>query len=191
VSSTDAAPLEGGPPARYAPSVVLLHWAAALCITALLVTGWYMVDLATNTSQRAFWFNLHKSLGIVTAAVIVALIASRLRRPAPPLPVAMPPWERFAASLSHRIFYALMVLVTLAGYFTSSFSKYGPKLFGLELPRWGWEDAALRIVFAAAHRVTALIFAALIAIHIAAALKHLLVDRDGIFERMMPGGSRD
>ena len=98
----------------------------------------------------------------------------------------MPRWERLAADCNHRIFYVLMVLVTLAGYFTSSFSAYGPKLFGIALPHWGWEDPALRGNFTTVHRVTALIFAILIAIHIAAALKHLLVDKDGVFQRMLP-----
>jgi cytochrome b561 len=99
----------------------------------------------------------------------------------------MPRWERTAAVLSHRLFYVLMVLVTLAGYLTSSFSKYGPKLFGIPLPQWGWEDAALRGNFAAVHRLAALVFAVLIVIHVAAALKHLLVDKDSVFQRMLPG----
>ena len=77
--------------------------------------------------------------------------------------------------------------VTLAGYVTSSFSKYGPKLFGIPLPQWGWEDAALRGNFAAVHRLAALVFAVLIVIHVAAALKHLLVDKDSVFQRMLPG----
>ncbi|MEW5889505.1 MAG: hypothetical protein ACOZDY_00095 [Pseudomonadota bacterium] len=51
-------------------------------------------------------------------------------------------WERVAAVLNHRLFYVFMVLVTVAGYLTSSFSKYGQKLFGIPLPHWGWKDAA-------------------------------------------------
>ncbi len=99
----------------------------------------------------------------------------------------MPRWERVAAVLNHRLFYVLMVLVTVAGYLTSSFSKYGPKLFGIPLPHWGWEDAALRDNFVTMHRVAALTFAMLIAIHIGAALKHLLFDKDGVFQRMLLG----
>jgi cytochrome b561 len=90
-----------------------------------------------------------------------------------------------AAHLNHRLFYVFMVLATLTGYLTSSFSKFGPKLFGIAVPHWGWEDAALRDNFAAVHRIITLVFAVLIAIHIAAALKHLLVDKDGVFQRML------
>ncbi|OHC64629.1 MAG: hypothetical protein A2045_12375 [Rhodocyclales bacterium GWA2_65_20] len=189
MSAGDTCPVDTPPPARYPRRAVILHWIVALLIIALLASGWSMVDIPRNTPERAFFFNLHKSLGIVGAFFIAALIAWRVRHEVPTLPASMPRWERGAAALNHWLFYILMVLVTLAGYLTSSFSKYGPKLFGIPLPHWGWEDAALRGDFAAVHRGAALVFAVLIAIHIAAALKHLLVDKDGVFQRMMPGRS--
>jgi len=179
------------PIARYPRVAVVLHWTVALLVIALLVSGSYMVGIPRNTPERAFFFNLHKSLGILTALFIVALIIWRLRQEGPPLPGGMPRWERMAAVLNHRLFYVFMVLMTAAGYLTSSFSKFGPKLFGVPLPHWGWEDTALRGEFAAIHRVAALAFAALIALHIAAALKHLVWDKDGVFERMMPGTLED
>jgi cytochrome b561 len=175
------------PAARYPRMAVVLHWIVTLLIIALLATGWYVVGTQKNSPERALFFNLHKSLGIITAFVILTLIVWRIRHAAPALPITMPRWERTAAVLNHRLFYAFMVLVTLAGYLTSSFSKYGPKLFGIPFPQWGWEDAALRANFAAVHRVAALVFAVLIGIHAAAALKHLLLDKDGVFQRMLPG----
>lgn len=183
-TTTDAAGMNLAP--RYPRRAVVLHWIVALLIIALLASGWYMVGTPKNTPERAFFFNLHKSLGILTAIFIVALIVWRIRHEAPALPTTMPRWERMAAALNHRLFYVFMVLMTVAGYLTSSFSKYGPKLFGIPLPHWGWEDAALRGEFAAIHRVAALVFAVLIAIHVAAALKHLWLDKDGVFQRMMP-----
>lgn len=173
-------------PARYELSAVVLHWIIALLIIVLIGTGWYMVGIPRNTPERGFFFNLHKSLGILTAIFIAMLIVWRIMHAAPPLPAAMPRWEKTAAALNHGLFYLSMVLLTLTGYLTSSFSKFGPKLFGITLPHWGWEDAALRGEFALVHRVSAIIFAVLIAIHIAAALKHLLVDRDGVLQRMLP-----
>ena len=175
-----------GSPARYERITVVLHWIVALLIVVLIGTGWHMVDIPRNTPERAYFFNLHKSLGIVAAAFIVVLILRRIRHTAPPLPSAMAKWETTAAILNHRLFYVLMVLMTLTGYLTSSFSRFGAKLFGIALPHWGWEDAALRDNFSAVHRAAALIFAVLIAIHIAAALKHLLLDKDGVFQRMLP-----
>jgi cytochrome b561 len=173
---------------RYPLTAVILHWIVAAGVLALLATGAYMVGIAKNTDQRAVFFNLHKSVGILTAGFIVALIAWRSQRRAPELPVAMPRWERQAAALNHMLFYFLMIGITVVGYLTSSFSKYGPKLFGIPLPHWGWDDPALRGHFADWHRWGAWAFGTLIAVHALAAFKHLVIDRDGVFQRMLPGG---
>ncbi len=171
---------------RHERLIVALHWLVALSIVALLGIGWYMVGVPQRTPARGFYYNLHKSLGILAAVLIVALIARRLTRRSPPLPDSMPGWERKGAHLGHVVLYLFMVLSVIAGYLTSSFSRFGPKFFGIPLPHWGWDDVALREKFAAAHRILALVFAVLIAVHVAAALKHLLVDRDGVFQRMLP-----
>ena len=172
---------------RYDTVTIVLHWAIAILVVTLLGTGWYMVGVPKLTPARGFWYNLHKSLGIITGALIVMLIVRRIFRRAPPLPAEMPGWERRAAHLNHLVFYVLMVLATAAGYLTSSFSRFGPKLFGIPLPHWGWDDAAQRTQYANAHRVITWIFALFIVLHVAAALKHLLVDRDGVVARMLPG----
>src|SRR5487761_2157871 len=177
------------PTPRHDRLIVALHWLVALSIVALLGIGWYMVGVPQRTPARGFYYNLHKSLGILAAALIVTLIARRLTHRSPLLPDSMPGWERKAARLGHLVLYLFMVLSVIAGYLTSSFSRFGPKFFGIPLPHWGWDDVSLREKFAAAHRVIALVFAVLIAVHVAAALKHLLVDRDGVFQRMLPGRS--
>lgn len=172
---------------RYDTTTIVLHWAIAILVVTLLVTGWYMVGVPKLTPARGFWYNLHKSLGIVTAALIVILIVRRMFHRAPPLPATMPGWERRAAHLNHVAFYVLLVLSTAAGYLTSSFSRFGPKVFGIPLPHWGWDDVAQRTQYASAHRVITWVFAVLIVVHVAAALKHLVVDRDGVVARMLPG----
>jgi cytochrome b561 len=177
--------VDGSSP-RYPLTAVVLHWIVAAGVLALLATGAYMVEIPKNTEQRAVFFNLHKSLGILTAGFIAALIAWRIRRRAPELPPAMQRWERRAAALNHVLFYLLMVVVTVNGYLTSSFSKYGPKLFGIPMPHWGRDDAVLRGHLADGHRLVAWVFATLIALHTIAALKHLIVDRDRVFQRMLP-----
>lgn len=104
-----------------------------------------MVGIPTNAPQRAFFFNLHQSLGIATAIVVVALIVWRLRPAAPLLPAAMSRCEKLAADASHRLSCMVMVLMTITGYLTSSLSEYGPRLFGIPLPQWRWEGATLLI----------------------------------------------
>lgn len=172
---------------RYPVPAQLLHWLIAALILAMVALGFYMTGLPRNTPERAFFFNLHKSLGLLTAFFIALRIAWRATHAAPPLPSEMPQWQIKAALLNHRLLYACMILQPLTGYLASSFSKYGIKFFGLELPHWGWEDKEIRDIFVACHKTIVIVFIALIVLHVAAALKHLLVDRNGIFERMLPG----
>jgi hypothetical protein len=70
------------------------------------------------------------------------------------------------------------------GYLGSSFTKYPILYWGIKLPQWGWDSPALKDLFSQIHYVTVIIFIALIALHVAAALKHWLIDRDGIVRRM-------
>jgi cytochrome b561 len=133
---------------------------------------------------RAGWFNVHKSIGITLAVLILARLIWRLMHRAPPLPATMPKWERIAAKANHFLLYACMILMPVSGYLGSSFTKYPILYWGIKLPQWGWDSPQLKDLMSQVHLTTVVIFIALIALHIAAALKHWLVDRDGIVERM-------
>ena len=86
-----------------------------------------------------------------------------------------------------RRLYACMIIMPLAGYVASNFSKYGVKFFNaVLLPPWGIEDPRIYEFFKGVHRVTSYVFVALIALHVLAAVRHLVL-RDGVFGRMWPG----
>jgi len=172
--------------ARYSLPAVVLHWVIALLIIGMITLGYYMINVPKGTPDRGFYFNLHKSFGVLAGIVILLSIGRRLRHAAPPLPASMPAWEVRAAHWGHRVLYFFMVLEPTTGYLTSSFNKYGVRFFGVALPHWGWEDKQLRELFAGIHYLVAAVLVALIVIHVLAAFKHLLVDRDGVFQRMMP-----
>jgi len=79
-----------------------------------------------------------------------------------------------------------MITMPLAGYLGSVYSGYPIKYFGLVVPAWGVKDDALKEFFSTVHLGVALMFISLITLHVLAALKHLLYDRDGVFDRMFP-----
>ena len=172
---------------KYPSSAVAWHWILAALVFVLYAMGWYMVELPKRTPQVAFWYNLHKSIGIVSAIAIVWLLAWRLRNSPPPLPAAMSRWEIKAAEINHRLFYVCLVVLVLSGFIESNFTKWGIKFFGLEIPTLFSEDKRLYYFFNRIHVYTSYIFSGLIAIHIGAAVKHWLVDRDRVFHRMLPG----
>ncbi len=172
---------------RYGLMAVALHWLMALLIITLLALGYYMVDIPKGVPNRADYFNLHKSLGVLAIGLILLRAGWRWTHPVPKLPLTAPGWTVSAAWWSHLLLYVCMALQPVTGYLSSSFNKYGVKFFGIELPKWGWEDAALRDLFMKCHHLIAVLLVALILVHVLAAFKHLLVDCDGIFQRMLPG----
>jgi cytochrome b561 len=172
---------------RYNLTAIVLHWVMALLLITLLVLGYYMVDIPKGVPNRADFFNLHKSLGVLAIVLIMLRLGWRKTHPAPKLPAKIPALTVSAAKWSHLLLYACMVLQPLTGYLSSSFNKYGVKFFGIELPKWGWEDALLRDLFMKCHHLIAVFLVALIVVHVLAAFKHLLVDRDCVFQRMLIG----
>ncbi|HJV61054.1 MAG TPA: cytochrome b [Albitalea sp.] len=175
---------------RYGRVAVALHWLVGTLLLAQIAFGFLLDELAPRgTPARAGVINLHKSLGIVLGALIVLRLAWRLAHRPPPMPLAMAPWQRAAALAGHRALYACMVVMPLSGYLASNVSKHGVRLFGLALRPWGPDLPALYAFLNGVHVATAWAFAALIVVHVAAALKHRLVDRDQVFVRMWPGAS--
>lgn len=173
---------------RYSGVAIALHWILALGILLQIALGFYLGEVPRGSPERSAWVNFHKSTGVTLAALILLRLGWRMAHTPPPLPASVPAWQRLAARASHALLYACMIGMPLTGYVASNFSKFGIKYFGLALlPPWGSDDKAVYAAFNATHKFLALVFVALIALHVAAALKHALVDRDGVLRRMWPG----
>ena len=175
---------------KYGVTPALMHWLLALLVLTLIGMGWYMVNIPKGTPPVAYWYNLHKSIGIVTAIPILYLIWWRATHVPPALPGTLAAWEARAAHVSHVLFYICLVLLVLTGFVESNFTKYGIKFFGYPLPVLGWADKTIYAFFNRFHVWLSHFFAILVVIHIAAALKHLLIDRDQVLQRMLPAKSR-
>jgi cytochrome b561 len=169
----------------YTTTAKFLHWLIAVFVFVQISLGAWMIGIPkAPPGIRAYWFNVHKSIGITLGLVILVRLLWRLTHRAPPLPPTVPAWQRIAAKTSHAALYVCMVVMPVSGYLGSSFTKYPIKYFGYTLPHWGWDAPALKELMSQIHLVTVVIFVTLIAIHITAALKHLFVNRDGVFQRM-------
>jgi cytochrome b561 len=174
---------------RYDNVAIGLHWLVALGVLIMIGLGWYMTGIPKGTPSRAFFYNLHKSIGVTLAVIILIRAYWRWTHPAPPLPPGTASWVVNAARLSHALLYALLVFMPAVGFIASNFSKYGVTYFGLfKIGPFFPENKTLYDLFQGFHDAAAAVLVAVIAIHVAAALKHLLLDKDGVFYRMLPGG---
>ncbi len=177
--------------AHYGRVAATLHWLIGIALFGQIAFGFLVDDIAPRaTPARAAVINLHKSCGMVLGVLIVARLAWRLTHAAPAWPASLPDWQRRAALGVHRALYACMVVMPLSGYVGSNFSKHGVRFFGTALTAWGPDLSAAYAFFSGVHVATARLFAQLIVAHVAAALQHGLVERDGVMARIWPKTSR-
>jgi len=136
--------------------------------------------------------SIHKPLGIAILVLVLIRLAVRLRYGAPPLPADLPELMKLAAKLSHYAFYVLMIGMPLLGWGMLSAAAYPVVLFGgVHLPAMLPHSDGLHTLLWNAHFYLAFAFFALILLHVAAALFHLLARRDGVFDAMAPVSSRE
>jgi cytochrome b561 len=173
-------------PSRYTRPAIALHWVLAVLIIANLCGGLYMTELAFSP-QKLKYYSWHKWVGVTVFVLSALRLLWRLRHPAPPLPEAMPAWQRTAADASHRVLYALFFAVPIAGWMFSSASGFPVVWFGvLQIPDLVGKDRELAEVLKLAHRSLAYGLGLVVVMHIAAALKHHFVDRDDVLQRILP-----
>jgi len=173
--------------ARYTTTAIALHWVVALLLLGQYAFGLSLADIPRGTPARGFYVNLHKSTGIVIGLLILLRIGWRLTHKPPPLPATMPAWQRHAARTSHIMLYLCMAVLPLSGYLASNFSRHGVKFFNLvHWQSWGSDDKAWYAVFNGLHHLAALLLAVLVALHVLAVAKHMLLDRDVLLLRMWP-----
>jgi len=170
--------------ARYTRTAVALHWLLAFAILASLAVGTVMADMALSPTRLKL-INWHKWAGIAILLLSAARLAWRLTHRPPALPAATPPWQARAAALAHAGLYALFFAVPLAGWTYSSAAGFPVVWFGVvPLPDLVPVDRELADGLKTVHRLLAWALAALVVLHVAAALKHQWVDRDGLLARM-------
>jgi cytochrome b561 len=171
------------PPPRYTRTAIALHWLLALLIAATFVLGLYMHELPFSPTRLRL-YNWHKWAGIVILGLSALRLLWRLRhRPPPDLP--MPRWQSRAAHGAHLALYAFFFAVPLAGWAYSSAAGFQVVLFGvLPLPDWVGPSRELAESLKPLHKWLAFALAGVTLVHVGGAMKHQLVDRDGLLRRM-------
>jgi cytochrome b561 len=173
-------------PARYGVPAQLFHWVIAALIVTQFVLARLSLDLPLGVRKLALLAH-HKSVGMTILMLAILRLAWRLRRPAPPLPPTMRPFERWAARATHATFYVLLFAMPLTGWMMSSAKNYSVSWFGLFT--WpnliGKNEHAFNFL-RSTHDILSYVLFAIAGLHILAALKHHFWDRDDVLVRMLP-----
>ncbi|MEO0620448.1 MAG: cytochrome b/b6 domain-containing protein [Pseudomonadota bacterium] len=185
------------PNTRYTAVAIALHWVMAALLIGMVVLGNFMFD---ETGREIFWlYQLHKSIGITVLILTIARIVWRLMNPPPPDMVPMAWWESALSKATHIGFYGLMLALPLSGWLLVSAAPVQVPTLLYDAVRWphlpGVPELAVQTkaqIYAAAsqaHELMGWMLAGLIALHVAGALKHIVVDHVSLLSRMTPGGS--
>lgn len=171
--------------ARYSGIAIALHWLMALAIIGALGVGLYMTELPFSPTRLKL-YNWHKWAGVTILLLAALRLLWRLSH-RPPADLPMPVWQSRLAHLTHGLMYFLFFALPLAGWAYSSAAGFPIVWFGvLPLPDWVPVDKALAESFKLVHKLLAYGLAALVLMHIGAALKHHWIDRDDLLSRILP-----
>ncbi len=194
-ASAAARTAAAAPRSAYSPVAITLHWLIAALVLTNIGLAWYFLSLPH--ALRSPPTQLHKSIGLTILTLSLIRVGWRLVNPPPPLPTAMPAWERLAAQTLHTAFYVFILAMPLSGWALVSASpliKVHPTvLYGLvpwpAFPYPGLDPDALhaaRNLAGLTHESLAFLAYGMIALHVSAALKHQFFDRDEVLSRMIP-----
>ncbi|CAM3845865.1 cytochrome b [Bordetella tumulicola] len=173
------------PPAKFSRLSRFLHWLMAIGIIAMLFIG---VGMVATVSERHQWLmQIHKPLGVALLVLVCIRLGTRLYKGVPALPGTMPAWQRKASHASHILLYVLMFAMPVIGWAMVSAGGYPVIVGGWLLPPIAPTDAALFAWLRGAHRYLAFLLFATVLLHLAAALFHGWIKRDGVLESMTRG----
>ncbi|TFV41493.1 cytochrome b [Bradyrhizobium frederickii] len=167
-------------PHRFALIQRLLHWLMAACIIAMFFIGVGMVSTVAPTYLPLIL--IHKTLGFTLLVLVVIRLALRRHYGAPPLPADLPPAMKLGARLSHLLLYGSMIVMPLLGLGMLWAAAYPVVLYGgIQIPALLPQSDRVHTLLWNAHVYLGFAFFALVLLHLAAALFHALIRRDGVF----------
>lgn len=166
-----------------------IHWFTALAILALAILGFWM----TQRAAANLWDDLtntlygwHKLIGFTVLLITILRFCLKLNSKTPPYPNTVSPSLVKAASIVHYLLYGLLFMVPMLGWAGVTAYPALITLGGYSLPAMPGitkSELIAKQLFQI-HGLLAMTLIAVVLLHIAAALNHLIIKRDGIFQRI-------
>ncbi len=183
-----AIPLPARAPTTFPVAMRAIHWASAGLMLLVLVLAWISPEGETTEGSIVM---LHKAFGITLLALTAARLALRNMSRIPPEDTGVPHIEALAARVSLWLLYGILFAMPLSGYLSEAARGRGVDMFGLfTVPALLPASAMLHDAAWTLHSAGQLAVYAVVGLHAAASLYHLVVRRDGVMARMWPGVSR-
>jgi cytochrome b561 len=175
----------GNTPERWGSVTVGLHWTIAVLVLLVQApVGVTMLALDPGAEQDVL-FNVHKTNGIVIFLLAVFRLGWRWSQPVPALPADLPAWQARAARISHALLYLLLFAMPISGFLYTAMSGFPIPFFMLyDLAPLLPENERGAEAFRAVHLTLQWVLYAVVLVHVAGALQHHFMRKDGILRRM-------
>lgn len=172
---------------RYTPTSRVLHWLTAILVAGMLIAGLLMTSIGQGLLQDTL-YSAHKVTGITVAVLLAVRIAWRLTHPPPPLAPVAGRTIAWVARSNHIVLYILLVNQVVSGYVLTKAGGYPIPILDSVLPSLVSQSKPLSEQATVVHEIGQNLILLFVAVHIAGALYHLLVRKDGVFRRIWPVG---
>lgn len=165
---------------------IILHWLIALAVFGLFGLGWYMVDLSYYDDWYRTAPDIHRSVGLMLAAVVVVRVVWRLCNPRPERLAGHSRFEVWAAYGAHLTLYVLMFVAIVSGYLISTADGSSVQVFNwFTVPSATGRVRELETIVGDIHYWSTWALVGLAGVHALASLKHHFIDRDRTLRRML------
>ncbi|MFI4956896.1 MAG: cytochrome b [Gammaproteobacteria bacterium] len=173
---------------KYPLPMRIMHWTMSIIVFCLLAVGIYMTGLPDDAPHKYDWYFWHKSFGLVILGLIFLRIFIRNTNTVPAPQDGISPLEVKVALITHKVLYALLLIVPLCGFVLSmTFMKSnGVSFFGLfTIPPFLPKSDAVSHLFGDLHEIFAFTLLAVVSIHVLAVIKHKFYDKNDVLKRML------
>lgn len=171
---------------RYPARSIALHWITVLFIILAVGLGASLANPPENWGDTLY--RLHWSFGASILLLTLLRFSNRIVGGAPAPYAGLTPLEKTASNVVHKALYALLIIVPVLGWLGKSAYGGDITIFGMfNLPPLVGQDEALAKRLLGAHKIVVKLLLAVIFLHVAGALSHVLIKRDGVMARMLPG----
>lgn len=175
---------------NYGLIAIIFHWTIALLFIAQLALGYLMSGDDVDPALQFNLFQYHKSVGFVVLALAIPRVIWYVLSRKPHPPAGSGRAANIGARVTHALLLCLTVAVPLAGWAVASTSP-------LQIPSYVFDIVVVpglpleisdksEALWTGVHETLAYLAAAIVLLHVAAALWHHFILKDRIFRRMTP-----
>lgn len=176
--------------AGYGTVARLLHWITVVLVLAMMPVGMIMQREGLDRATQDLLFIFHKNFGVLVLVLVLFRLIWRAFNPPPPLPASVPDWQAELSSWVHRGLYVMLVFMAVTGYVRVTAGGFPIEFLDwLGMPRLPRMEGLAELA-KSAHFLGKFLLLALILLHVAGALGHAIVKRDGVMQRMWPPVAR-